>query len=63
MLERLIIIKGMMSWLLSDGCVATCTNLSFIFVLAGPSSFHSPLTLPLKERESSTVRRRSLTSV
>lgn len=52
----LIIIKLMMSLLLSDWRVDTRTNLSFVFVLAGPSSFHSPLTLPLKERESSTVR-------
>lgn len=34
----------------------TRTNLCFAFVSPGPSSFHSPLAIPLKERESSTVR-------
>ncbi|KAM7405844.1 hypothetical protein PAMP_000264 [Pampus punctatissimus] len=35
-------------------CSDTHTNLCFAFLSPGPSSFHSPLALPLKERESST---------
>ena len=39
----------------SLSCGDTRTNLCFAFLSPGPSSFHSPLAIPLKERESSTV--------
>lgn len=41
----------------------THTNLCFAFLSPGPSSFHSPLAIPLKERESSTVRWLSVSCV
>lgn len=37
-------------------CVDAHNNLYFASLSPGPSSFHSPLANPLKERESSTVR-------